>query len=100
MPKYLVLDPDDLLPTSIPVCEYDEGDDAGAIEHAANRKGYVVLEDDDGWQSVVWVSPKFDVALMMMVIIKRWNADTAEVLSERREDIMRHVRAHRMSELA
>lgn len=71
MPKYLVLDPDDLLSTSIPVCEYDEGDDAGAIDHAANRKGYVVLEDDEGWQSVAWVSPRFNARLMMETIIRR-----------------------------
>ncbi|MHA6685354.1 hypothetical protein [Mesorhizobium sp. A556] len=96
--EFLVFDPDDLLPSSVPVCRYDVLDEA--IEHAANRKGYVALEEDCGFQSVAWVSPKFDTHLLMVTIINRWNAETSEFLSERREDIMRHVRAHRMSEVA
>lgn len=100
MPKYLVLDSDNLLPRSIPVCEYSEADREEAIEHAANRKGYVVKEHYDGGQQVIWVSPKFDAALMLETIVRRWSDNTATDLAQRRDDIMRHVRDHRMSEAA
>ena len=63
MPKYLVFNSDDLLPTSAPARDCG-ADWEEAWEHAAAVKGYVVLRTSVR-DRVTWVSPKLDVYRMM-----------------------------------
>lgn len=95
---YFVLDADDLLPTAVPVCRYDELGDA--IEHAAHRHSYVVHRNQNGTQYVMWVSPKLNRELLTETLIQVWEPRFAEHLKRRSDDLLRELQAHRMSEAA
>lgn len=94
---YYVLEPGDLLRSSVPACICRDLD--SAIESAASRKGYVVAVSD-GVQTVEWVSPKFDVQLMQESLRSPMSPITASALLERRARIMQRVNANRIGEVA